>query len=526
MREMPLPEHVTETTHALHLDLKNGDDLKEIAQTPQLRILHLENAFKIENLDALSSCTELEELSIQSAYSLEDLTGLEHLPLKRLRLRTGFKHLKFPVLPPLDELSLVDCKLDGLPELSAPSKLQTLNLDRSDVRSIQSIGCYPELEHLSLRWGWAPNLDSIQALKKLRVLDLRDSRIADVRATAHHPSLRVICSSGARLTKAAFPRSVQWCVTTEPNPDIGALAQRTPPLKAPRSTPKGSKIKRFLNAKDRETVEQGIELLRTLNAGWDEVLDGVIYDPHAKRTVRSKLKGTAHIHATLAVLNLAPKNNPLAQQIRAQIARLRFERVGNAILELSPWTFSGYPKLKEIELSWVDLDHRGAIPKLPALSHVFLDRIHGTQDLTWLSGAQSLLSLKMSNFATSLKGLAGLSLETLKLERVHLADAQITGLQSLRTLQLDHPPQSMRLSSQIGVLPSLQRLEVSSSLRPDDLSFLARLPRLQTLQLNLREVTDFDPIYQHSNLKNLRAPTGFGGIDRKRIASKGITLKR
>lgn len=126
--------------------------LEDLALMPYLTKLtiHDSNA----DLLVISSLNHLEEL---------DLTGCKP---------TGELLSSLAQFPALQKLTLTDCSLSSIANLSGASHLVTLNLDNNTIRNIEAISTMTSLQELHMQHNALSGLDALSGLASLRKLDV------------------------------------------------------------------------------------------------------------------------------------------------------------------------------------------------------------------------------------------------------------------------------------------------------------------------------------------------------------------
>lgn len=496
------------------------------------------------NVDGVLRRFEKLETLFLDGYLLADVRGVYGLPIVHLAVRNLSACIDFPAFETLHTLYLQGT-FDSVPRLKTASPMKELELQMCQFGSFAGFASYTALETLRLGWCALPNLEGIEALTKLRVLVLNHTPVGDVTAVDGHPSLRVIATHDSALPKAEFPKSMRWCVDATAKAlqatNLAELAERKPPS---RSSGKGTgkkrkaqveaNLARLLQSKDRKTVDQGVELLRALDEGWDDWLDGLRYDPQAHQSVRAPRKGPFGAHVTLSILALAPKRSKIANAFRSQVRVLHYQPAGKQVLTVCAWTFSAFPRLRRIELDRVHLDASGPAPELPSLELVDLHRVPTLENLDWLKGAPRVKRLRVVGTSKlrnrsrplTLGAIRGMQLEQLELREVPILDPDcIRGLEDLKKLTLGFACFDVDPARHLGDLPKLVELDVHRSISVTNLEWLDTTPNLRSMKLDMREIRDFEPLYRHPKLDTVIGTGGYGEVDEKRLREKGITLR-
>ncbi len=127
--------------------------LTDLQYFPYLKSLTSENG-KFQNLNGLSSLTNLTELTIRKkVLSSSDIAMIADLPN-------------------LEKLTLEDCGLSSIANLSAAKKLTDLNLSSNTIRDISVLGAMTALARLDLNKNALTDLSALTTLTGLKELDV------------------------------------------------------------------------------------------------------------------------------------------------------------------------------------------------------------------------------------------------------------------------------------------------------------------------------------------------------------------
>lgn len=521
--------------------------LGALSRLTRLRRLSLWGAPGIEELD-VSELAELEELVLRLP-TLRSLTGLGHLPrLRKLELHAPAVEV-LPDLHPdavLDELALQGCTaLRRLPPLSGSDELRALDLrGHAELESIVGLSGLSHLDRLDISdCAKLETLTGIEGLSSLRVLVANGcSGLSDVSALAAL-QLTLVAAHGTRLSKHAFPAHLRRCVTTAASAtnwrNLEALVQRTPPAQRPATERKHPtadvrKIASLLTTRDHSAIDQGVELLRSLDSLdlFDQLLEGTGTRPLddapelRELAANARFTGTAPHQpflnrALLHVVAAAPPGS-IGEDVRNRVDFVSAEscEAGDPVdLEV----LSAFPKLTALSLLNRGDLRLGSKP-LDALRCLTLSA-GSFGDLTFLRCTPGLEALSLSG--SMVDTLEGIQL-TPKLWALYIAGQHgcdlgaLRGHPSLKWLKLGHA----KALDGIAHLPALEALDLRWSTELTDLSPLSDLGRLALLNLSLvgrlRDVTpltrlqslecvvlsrttvvDFAPLAELRNLRRL-----------------------
>ncbi len=170
------PKQIGSSTHLTHLD--------SFTHLQQLRVLHLNDAGKIVNLQPLTRLPKLQELK------LSNLAVQDTAPLSRLSLLTTLELTESSTISAvpfingmknLSSLSLRGCtQLRNLNALTTGPRLKQLSLARcTDIIDLSPLGTHKDsLTHLNLsHLGQINEVRMLASLRKLRHLDLSHTKL-------------------------------------------------------------------------------------------------------------------------------------------------------------------------------------------------------------------------------------------------------------------------------------------------------------------------------------------------------------
>lgn len=126
---------------------------EDLIYLPYLQSLTIENAIS-EELGNIAHLTDLQELSITGSNPTEEDVAL------------------FASLPKLQKLTLTDCSLSTIENLSAAKNLTSLNLQENTIRNIDVIGTMSHLSELNLSHNALTDLSALSGLSELTKLNV------------------------------------------------------------------------------------------------------------------------------------------------------------------------------------------------------------------------------------------------------------------------------------------------------------------------------------------------------------------
>lgn len=157
---------------ALHLDLKQKQDLKRLGVLDQMEFLRIRSSKK-QNLDFIRNYKFLKYLELSGKF--EDLSPIaDCIRLDTLILNCAIDQLDFVVeLPMMKYLAIDSCTLNGSLEVLADSNISMLRL--SSVRNLLNIDSLAKLKNLSYLSLLLPKIERLcdfSHMKNLRQLEL------------------------------------------------------------------------------------------------------------------------------------------------------------------------------------------------------------------------------------------------------------------------------------------------------------------------------------------------------------------
>ncbi len=158
--ELTIPESVT--------------DYSDLTLFPYLESLEMVNA-TFSDLQMLSSLSQLKTITIEgSVVSASDLAVIA-------------------ALPNLETLTLSNCSLSNIENLSGATKLTKLVLSSNAIRDLSPLSFMTTLTELDLSHNAVTNLSALSALENLSVLDVSYNSISSVAPLSACTSLATVC---------------------------------------------------------------------------------------------------------------------------------------------------------------------------------------------------------------------------------------------------------------------------------------------------------------------------------------------
>ncbi len=225
-------------TPITRLEIAYAPGLTTLRLPATLRELHLRSTHDLVTLDA-SACTALEEIIVEDAPNLTDITTLATAaangsPLRRVTLEAAMLSA-VDALAGIDTLEAVD--LSGCAALTSIAPLGGRPLAEIKLAGCANLGAldgFPAAlgaAELSLSGCAAlTDLTPILAATDLTTLDLRDAAsVTDLAPLADLPGLRVVAIRGTGVPPGAAPPALAPLCTWARNPDLGLLGARPRP---------------------------------------------------------------------------------------------------------------------------------------------------------------------------------------------------------------------------------------------------------------------------------------------------------
>lgn len=255
--------------------------------------------------------------------------------------------LRTVVLP--DSLRILRLEDVGLRELTLP-RLDCLHLRAkrltalvSGPQTLNEVALSVAVPELDLSDWSCPRVE-LRAASSKRVVLPADCVAADLmrcstlRELVPGEALRGVMLAGSGLTRREIPMDWRWCCTWDAKARIGAMPHRVKPLPKTKvatghRTPL-ARIRALLGSRDRESVDQAIELLMALERPdwWDALLDGTRYEAvrtgakpgltEPSRLRSPSIRGCLSTYALTGLLATAPPEAVRAIALRDEVVRL------------------------------------------------------------------------------------------------------------------------------------------------------------------------------------------------------------
>lgn len=537
-------------------------DLKALAGCTTLRAIGLHGVSACASLDGLEDSTLITSLDLEWTTSLTSIRALRKL--------TALTELKLSNVPNL-------ASLDGLQDAHALVSLTARVCPKlADLTAIKGLR---SLATLALDGDVLVSDDGVfESLPAIEKLDLRScKKITDAAPLARIATLHALALWGSSVDRKSLPASLAAVTSWARVPDLDARVEEVEPKEAPTRhdpLPKGTgavvrkkvgSLRKLLNARDFEQIDQGCELLAALadDTLWEQFLGGVTWAIDEKMKVGEftpnaffdgpKVAKPYRDHALFRLISTAPEGSATAAALRDSITALQIE--GHVMwkpitLDLTP--YAALPKLAVLKLHQAkQVAHPEAMAKMSALRELSLmdcsptlfQHVQGLGirtlsvvrfpivELTGLSTLSALEALVLNTLTNvgelSLKGCAALkTLDVMYANQITALD--LTGCRSLTRLQyvagarpdavevrgvedltalsslMLNAPSSAALATGLLRAPSLRFVEIMQDAALCDLSALAHLTELRTLKMvGARSLANLDALARFPNLETL-----------------------
>ena len=165
----------------------------------------------------LAYLSRLETLTIQNS-TAEDLSGLRNMSyLTQLTLTdcvvSAEDLLTIGALPSLSKLTISGCNLSSIENLSAASKLTTLNLSNNIIRDLSPLSFMTSLTELNLSHNALNSLNAISSLSSLTVLDISYNNLSSVAPLSSCESLTKLYVSNNTLANLSGLETIKSLTT-------------------------------------------------------------------------------------------------------------------------------------------------------------------------------------------------------------------------------------------------------------------------------------------------------------------------
>lgn len=146
------------------------------------------------DLQDLKLMPYLEKLNLDghrltSLSSLETLTHLKELSLNESRFPAG-EMAVLAALPALEKLSMANCSISTIADLSGATGLTFLDLSGNTLRNLDALAGMEKLQTLYLQHNAVTSLFSLSQLKQLETLDISYNSVTDLTPLAYCGSLK------------------------------------------------------------------------------------------------------------------------------------------------------------------------------------------------------------------------------------------------------------------------------------------------------------------------------------------------
>jgi len=183
---------------------RTGVDLRVINRLTKLTALQLPRR-PFTRLNQLDKLTQLRAFDVQHTYLVDawaigDWSGLRDLQLAGCTLDPGTSFSWLRRLQHLEHLDLSYTAFSSLCDVAGLTKLKSLNVRNTKVKSLRGLTRLTNLEYLDVSRSWVRSVQEVAGLPKLKTLILDSSTITDLTPLAKLPNLRVNNLASVRQT--------------------------------------------------------------------------------------------------------------------------------------------------------------------------------------------------------------------------------------------------------------------------------------------------------------------------------------
>jgi len=513
--------------------------------------VNLSGCTSLKDIRALKGASKIDWFDIEGCNSIRKTEGLEKIEIDYLICGGSDTSL----LQSLNSLNIKTLSLQGVQMTSFEGvkewpSVKTLEIHSASFQNLLGIGAFLNITSLVLKTsvGTIQNLIGVESLKYLEELDLSEcNTLQDVYALSELPNL--------------FKLNMDECPNVEPLPRpkvmesrekvekyqirlLKALGKEIPVAKKKEANKSKndqpsldkktiSKIKKLLAARDIVLIDQGVELVYSLENQplYQELLQGVEYKifrstgwdgeeiKEGRLVPNPTFTGTGPAqpylnYAMRGLINNAP--NDFVQEIRKGVNELTIDVFGNisnfinleklsltksydvddGINDLTLKEFSGFKKLAHLSINGYS--------------------INGDQDMEELSTLSMLKNLSLSGEEISLKTLVGIEnctkLQVLIIDGCnHLIDVEgLSGCKELENIELTLQGYKISNKAKLTNLDGLQgcnsliKINISASESLKNLDGLKGLKALKTLEIsNAESLENLDGLIGCNSLEDI-----------------------
>lgn len=152
---------------------EGAESYLDLMTMPYLETLTITGS-NAESLEGISALTSLTELTIRDSY-----------------IQSG-DLLMIAALPNLQKLTLANCGLSGIDDLSGAKNLTYLDLNNNSIRDFTSLSFMSGLTYLDLSHNALTTLNALSSLEALQTLDVSYNSLTSVTPVAGCPQLKVL----------------------------------------------------------------------------------------------------------------------------------------------------------------------------------------------------------------------------------------------------------------------------------------------------------------------------------------------
>ena len=443
----------------------------------------------IEDVSTLSSMTQLRSLYLSNNHlvdisPLADLVGLWTLEMSGNAISDTST---LGVMSRLDYLSLSDNEVEDITALSNLVNLLTLNISRNRISNLLPLSTMKQLRYLHVNDNVVEEIESLAVLDNMEVLDISDNRISDLSPLSAMKQLRFLNAKGNSIADIEALANLTDLETLQIAKnrikDLSSLSSMNQLRDLDMEDNTLAEVTALANLTNLETLRlarnriSDLSSLSSMNQLlYLDVADNGVVDIEVLANLMSVVN-----------LNLARNRikdiSPLGQLSGVRSLDLTGNAVSDigALINQSVFAKGAYVNLDGNPLNESSVDDH--IPKL---------RSWGIQVRFTRAGS------KVTSIPIIDPTLRSLIAETLSYADLHVDD-QVTGwpIDQLRELRAS----GTGITGLIGLesAQGLMRIFAASN-RLSDLSPLAGLSQLESLDLRFNRITDLGPLVANSNL--------------------------
>ena len=525
-----------------------------------------DNCSSLKDITALKGISKIERMSLDGCSSISKTEGLENIEIESLSCSDmninalqNLSNLKVKTLHLYLGASGTPTSLEGF---KVWESVTDLTVHKKSFKSLIGIDAFPNINYLSLeKCERLINLIGIEKLKHLEKLDLTGcTAMKEVSSLSELPNLAELKMDGCtQVDPLPRPKVMEDREKVEKyqlrllkalGKDVPVTAKKKS-IGSKNNKPSVdkktfSKVKKLLTVRDINLINQGLELVRSLedHSLYQKLLKGIQYKIFKSKTwnaeeqVKGRLvpnstfKGTGPAqpylnYAMRELINNAP--NDFVQKIRNEVKDLQLDVFGD---------ISNFTNLEKLSLSYSYNSPESYKPTISSLNKfsvfeklTYLD-IYGyfipdDQDLKGLSNLKKLRELNLSG-GSALKTLIGMEncreLQKLDIEEcTKLIDVEgLSGCQELKSIKLSSAKRLKNLNGLKG-LKSLKTINIDAAESLENLDGLKGCSSLVEINIsNSESLKNLDGLHGCNSLEKITISGGSWDGNSKKQPIKNV----